>query len=228
MTQAFIDEFISDLGQITTAIDSNTLIANTRKAVQEGLQAFAITPAEKAKLYANFEIQFSVQTVTKLIDTVMAGSLTEKQIETEAAKIDLLKQQLASEVNNTAKVAAEIVLLGENTNLVRAQTATEEKRKLDVMAGINVKNEQALSTRTSAKFEEARRYILISSTLFNNQIQKAKVENETLNSIALDTGVTISADHLTRVASANDAITLTEVSYTSELTTEVAHVNPGT
>jgi len=95
------------------------------------------------------------------------------------------------------------------------------------MAGINIKNEQALSTRQSAKFEEARRAVLLSSTQQNAQIQKSKEENAMFNSMAIDEAFVITETHFARVKSALDAITVTPVNYTEELNTAVGQVNAG-
>lgn len=184
-----------------------------------GIKSFQATPAEKAKLYANFEIQFSVQVVTKLIDSIISAGLIEQQIEVEKLKVQLLTQQKLTEVQNTAKTTAEEALLTSNKELVEAQILTQAKQRLDVMAGINIKNEQALSTRQAAKFEEARRHVLLASTQQNSQIQKSKEENSMFNSMAIDESFVISETHLTRIKAALDAITTTSVSYTTELDT---------
>jgi len=248
MTSSYVTEVLSNIDSISDGLDQNGLITKTRSAVQTGIKKFQITPAEQAKLYANFEMQFSLGVITKLIDVVIQSGLIEQQIAVEKKKIDLMieqiktqaeetylknaqarltEQQILSEVQNTTKVTREHELLAENKALVMAQKATEEKRKLDVMAGINIKNEQALSTRQSAKFEEARRHVLIGSTQQNGQIQKSKEENATLNALALDADFTITESHLTRVKSALDGITLTQISYTEELTSTVGIVNAG-
>lgn len=240
MTDSYVVEVLKNIKDMSTGLDANPMIVNTRNTVLTNIKKFQIIPSEQAKLYANFEIQFSVAVVTKLIDSVIESSLKEKQI-------DLLKQQILSETKNTDKIAAEIALInsqkamvdqqklteveqtikttkeGEllvsNKALVNAQTLTQEKQKLDVMAGINIKNEQALSTRESARFEEARRHVLIESTKQNAQIQKSKEENATLNSLALDDAFVITESHLLRIQTALNNITTTDVSYTSNLTT---------
>lgn len=226
MTNEYLTNFIENLNEITEAIDKNSLITNTREAVKDGIGSFAITEEAKAKLYANFEMQFSIQAITKLIDSVMAGTLQEQQVKVEEAKANLLVQQLKTEIQNTAKITAEIALLGSNKTLVDAQVVTEGKRKLDVMAGIAAKNEQMIASRMSAKFEESRRFTLINSTNYNNIIQKAKVKNEMLNSIALDTGVTISAEQMNDVKEACDAIPTDPIEYETELKSEIITIDP--
>lgn len=241
MTDAFSKAVIADINTISTALDENKLIDKTRNAVLKGIKSFQTTPAEKAKLYANFEMQFSVNVISKILDSVLQGTLIEQQIETEkqrkasmiiedalkSAQKLLVDQQKLSEVNTTAKISKESDLLVSNKALVDAQKATQEKQRLDVMAGINVKNEQALSARQSAMFEEARRHVLIESTKQNAQIQKAKEENATLNSLAIDDAFVVSDTHLTRVKDALDAITVAELTYTEELTVAVVQVNVG-
>jgi len=227
MTEVFVNEILGNITAISEGLDENGLIVKTRDSVQNGIKKFQITPAEQAKLYANFEIQFSLGVITKLIDVVVQSGLIEQQIELEKNKIELLKQQVLSEIENTAKIEAEVALLESNKLFVEAQTRTEEKRKIDAMAGIQIKNWQAESTKQSAKFEEARRYVLINSTLFNNQIQKSKEENATLNSLAVDDSFVITESHLTRVKAALDGITLSAITYTEELTTAVEHIDAG-
>lgn len=230
MTDAYVTTVLKNIDDITAGIDANALIEKTRTAVLTGIKSFQTTPAKKAELYANFEMQFSVQVVTKLIDSVLQAGLIEQQIELEKKKIELLTQQILSEVKNTQKAEAEIALLSSNKALVDAQKATQEKQRLDVMAGINIKNEQALSTRQSAKFEEARRHVLIASTQQNSQIQKSKEENAMFNSMAIDESFVITETHLTRIKTALDAITTTSVSYSTELdagTNPVEQVDAG-
>lgn len=228
MTDAYVTEMLRNIDTISSGLDNNGLIANTRDAVQNGLKTFQITPAEKAKLYANFEIQFSLGVVTKLIDIVAQSGLVEQQIELEKKKIELLTQQILSETQNTEKVTAEVALLGSNKALVDAQKLTQDKQRLDVMAGINIKNQQVIATQQTAKFEEARRHVLLNSTKFNNQIQKAKEENALINSLAVDDSFTITDTHLLRSKNAMDAITTTDISYTSEITTAVGIIDAGT
>lgn len=227
MTDAYVTTLLSNINAVTAGIDSNALITKTRNAVLTGIKSFQTTPAKKAELYANFEMQFSVAVVTKLIDSVISAGLIEQQIEAEKKKIELITQQILTEVQNTAKAAAEVALLGSNKLLVDAQKATQEKQRLDVMASINVKNEQALSARQSAMFEEARRHVLLASTQQNSQIQKSKEENAMFNSMAIDESFVITETHLLRVKAALDAITVTPIAYTEELTTSVGQVNAG-
>lgn len=217
MTSAYVTEILGNINAFSAGIDENQLITKTRAAVLTGIKSFQATPAEKAKLYANFEIQFSVQVVTKLIDAVISAGLVEQQIEVEKLKVQLLTQQNLTEVQNTSKTTAEVALLASNKALVEAQILTQAKQRLDVMAGINIKNEQALSTRQSAKFEEARRHVLIESTQQNSQIQKSKEENAMFNSMAIDESFVITESHLTRIKTALDAITTSAVTYTEEL-----------
>jgi hypothetical protein len=219
MTDVYVASILKNINDITVGIDNNALITKTRTAVLTGIKSFQTTPAKKAELYANFEMQFSVQVVTKLIDAVIGAGLIEQQIEVEKLKVQLLTQQILSEVQNTAKGAAEIALLQSNKGLVEAQILTQAKQRLDVMAGINIKNEQALSTRQSTKFEEARRHVLIESTQQNSQIQKSKEENAMFNSMAIDESFVITESHLTRIKAALDGITTTAVSYAEELDT---------
>lgn len=228
MTSAYMTQLLTDIDALSAGIDQNKLIANTRAAVIDGIDRFTLSDAEKSKLYANFEIQFSLGVVGKVIDAVVNSGLIEQQIELEKAKIALANQQLLSEQNNTEKLQAEIALLGSNKALVDAQTLTEGKRKLDVIAGINIKNEQVLATRQSAKFEESRRFVLLESTKFNNQIQKADKSTAFLNSLALDNNFTITEAHLTSVKNDINAITVADITYTEEITQDVAYVNPGT
>jgi hypothetical protein len=141
------------------------------------------------------------------------------------ARISMMQQQKLTEQNNTLKVLKENALLDGNKALVDAQVNTQKKQMLDVMAGINIKNEQALSTRMNAKFDEARRYVLIQSTQQNGQINKAKEENSLINSLALDANFVISDTQLSRSKAAMDAITLTPVNYTTELNTKVGQVD---
>jgi len=227
MASEFLTTYLETIDEITTHLDSNNLIANTRSAVLDGLKSFQITPAEKAKLYANFEIQFSIDVVTKVIDTAMQSGVVEAQIKELNARVALLTQQLASETQNTAKLQAEIALLGSNKILVDAQKATEDKRKLDVMAGINVKNWQAEGAKQSALFEESRRHVLIKSTKFNNQIQKADKSTAWFNSLAVDDGFTMTEAHITSVKNDIDAITVEDITYTSDITGTVVHVAYG-
>lgn len=235
MTDAYIENLMSHLDVISGRLDQNKLITKTRSAVQNGLKKFAITEAEKAKLYASFEIQFSLGVVNKLLETVLQADLLEQQVQVEIEKIaltkkqtDLVAQQILTELQTTTKVQNEAALLSSNKTLVDAQVSTEAKRKLDVMSGIELKNEQMLAARQSALFEEARRIVLIKSTLFNNQIQKSKEENALLNSLALDDAFIITAEHFSRVQTAMDNISTTEITYTTALTTDVPHVDPGT
>jgi len=144
------------------------------------------------------------------------------------SRISMIQQQKLTEINNTSKVLKENTLLDGNKALVDAQVATQKKQMLDVMAGINIKNEQALSTRQNAKFDEARRYVLVKSTQQNGQINKAKEENALINSLALDANFVISDTQLSRSKSAMDAIEITQISYESELTTPVGQVNANT
>lgn len=227
MASEFITAYLDTIDDITARLDDNNLIAKTREAVLSGLKSFQITPAEKAKLYANFEIQFSIDVVTKVIDTAMQSGVVEAQISELNARVALLTQQLASEAQNTAKLQAEIALLGSNKILVDAQKATEDKRKLDVMAGINVKNWQAEGAKQSALFEESRRHVLIQSTKFNNQIQKADKSTAWFNSLAVDDGFTVTETHISSVKADIDAIAVTDITYTSDITGVVAHVAYG-
>lgn len=224
-TTAFITAYLDTIDAITDRLNTNNLIAQTRTAVLNGIKSFQVTPAEKAKLYANFEIQFSVDVVTKVVDTAMQASVAEKQIEELTAKILLLSQQLLSEQKNTEKMTEEIQLLQSNKLLVDAQILTEGKRKIDVMAGINVKNWQAEGAAQSAKFEESRRHVLIASTKFNNQIQKADKSTSFLNSLAVDDGFTITAEHLSGVKADIDGISVADVVYISDITSTVNHVD---
>jgi len=228
MASEFITGYLDTIDEITTRLDTNNLIAKTRTAVLDGIKSFQTTPAEKAKLYANFEIQFSIDVVTKVVDTAMQSGVVEAQIKELNARVALLTQQLASEMQNTAKLQAEIALLGSNKILVDAQKVTEDKRKLDVMAGINVKNWQAEGARQSALFEESRRYVLLKSTKFNNQIQKADKSTSWFNSLAVDDGFVITEAHIASVKADIDAITVEDVSYTSGVPDTVTHVEYGT
>ncbi|MDD2267472.1 hypothetical protein [Sulfuricurvum sp.] len=285
---SFIQEILDDINTISDGINTNALVEGARGSVTNGLKAFMITPKEKASIQANFEMQFTGGIISKIVDTVMQGRITEidieikekelelkdkeiqlqnaqlnlalKEIALRTAQIDVMNREIAlkesqstaqisqmnaetalksaqkllvdqqklTETNTTVKVGNEAQLLSSNKALVDAQVVTEGKRKLDVMAGINIKNEQALSTRQSAKFEETRRFVLIGSTQQNGQIQKSKEENATLNALALDANFGITDTHLTRVRSALDGITLTPISYTEELTSAVGVVDAGT
>lgn len=228
MTDTYVTEVLNNIDTITERLDANKLITKTRDAVQKGIKKFQITPAEQAKLYANFEMNFSVAIVQKLIDVTIQSGLIEQQIEMEKKKIDLITQQIETEVQNTLKTTAELELLGENKRLVEAQVETQKKQKLDVMAGINIKNQQAKATLESARFEEARRHILIDSTLFNNQINKSKEENALLNALAVDDKFVITDTHLLRVRNAMDGITTTKTTYTTGLAGTVPQLNPVT
>lgn len=182
------------------------------------------------------EIELKAQQIAEsLQEMTLKASLNAAQVaslEAEAplksAQKILVDQQKLTEINTTAKVLKESALLDSNKLLVDAQKATQEKQRLDVMAGINIKNQQAISTQQSAKFEETRRHVLLKSTLFNNQIQKSKEENATLNSLAIDDGFVISDAHLTRVKSALDGISVADITYTSEITQPVGIVDAGT
>jgi hypothetical protein len=228
MTPTYVTEVLGNIEAISAALDNNALITKTREAVLTGIKGFQITPAEKSKLYANFEMQFSVQVVSKLIDVVVNSGLVEKQIATEAAKVDLLTQQLATEVQNTLKVTNEVALLASNKLLVDEQIKTEKKRTYDVMAGILVKNAQVHATTQSAKFEEARRYILIHSTESNDQIQKADREVALIQAIATDETLTISTTHLQRAVDGLDGILAAPVAYFTEIDDIALAVNPET
>lgn len=228
MTDNYVTEVLANIEAISAALDNNALITKTRQAVLTGIKGFQITPAEKSKLYANFEMQFSVQVVSKLIDVVVNSGLVEKQIATEAAKVALLTQQLATETQNTLKVTNEVALLASNKQLVDKQITTEDKRRLDVMAGILVKNAQTHATMQSAKFEEARRYILIHSTESNDQIQKADREVALIQAIATDETLTISTTHLQRAVDGLDGILAAPVAYFTEIDDIALAVNPET
>lgn len=226
-TPEFITAYLDTIDAITTRLNTNNLIAQTRTAVLNGIKSFQVTPAEKAKLYANFEIQFSVDVVTKVVDTAMQASVSEVQIQELNARVALLTQQLQSELKNTEKLQKEIDLLGSNKLLVDAQKITEEKRKLDVMAGINIKNWQAEGAKQGALFEESRRFVLLKSTKFNSQIQKADKSTAWFNSLAVDDGFTMTESHITSVKTDIDGITVEDITYTSGITTAVAHVDYG-
>jgi hypothetical protein len=228
MTPTYVTEVLGNIEAISAALDNNALITKTREAVLTGIKGFQITPAEKSKLYANFEMQFSVQVVSKLIDVVVNSGLVEKQIATEAAKVALLTQQLETEVQNTLKVTNEVALLASNKLLVDEQIKTEKKRTYDVMAGILVKNAQVHATTQSAKFEEARRYILIHSTESNDQIQKADREVALIQAIATDETLTISTTHLQRAVDGLDGILAAPVAYFTEIDDIALAVNPET
>lgn len=220
----FINGYLDTIDAITERLNTNNLIENTRNAVLNGLKSFQISPAEKAKLYANFEIQFSVDVVTKVIDTAMQSGVVEVQIKELTARVELLKQQLKSETENTEKIKKEIDLLGSNKSLADAQIETENKRKIDVMAGINIKNWQAEGAKQSALFEESRRHVLIKSTMFNSQIQKADKSTAWFNSLAVDDKFTMTEAHIASVKKDIDAITVEEITYTSDIDADVVHV----
>lgn len=226
-TPEFITAYLDTIDTITTRLNTNNLITQTRTSVLNGIKSFQVTPAEKAKLYANFEIQFSVDVVTKVIDTAMQANVSEVQIQELNARVALLTQQLENELKNTEKLQKEIDLLGVNKLLVEAQTVTEGKRKLDVMAGINIKNWQAEGAKQSALFEESRRHVLIKSTKFNSQIQKADKSTAWFNSLAVDDGFTMTESHISSVKSDIDGITVEDITYTSGITAAVVHVDYG-
>lgn len=245
---AYIDDILTSVSTISASINTNELVVGARSSVTTGIKSFMISPKEKATILANFEMQFTGAIISKIIDTVMQAKVSEaqialinKQILTETQRVAsmiiedglkgaqtiLVEQQKLTEANTTVKIVKESDLLTSNKALVEAQVLTQGKQRLDVMAGINIKNEQALSTRQSAKFEEARRFVLIESTKQNAQIQKSKEENMTLNSLAIDDAFIVSDTHLTRVKSALDAITVSELTYTEELTVAVGQVDAG-
>lgn len=226
MTPSYLTAVLADVEAISVALDSNSLITKTREAVLNGIKGFQITPAEKSKLYANFEMQFSIQIVSKLFDVVVNSSLVEQQIEVEKAKAALIAQQILTEIQTTLKATNEAALLATNKLLVEEQIKTEKKRTFDAMAGILVKNAQVHATMQSAKFEEARRYVLIHSTESNDQIQKADREVALIQAIATDETLTISTTHLQRAVDGLDGILAEPVQYLTEIDDAVLTVNP--
>lgn len=225
--------------QFTGGILNKIIDASIQARVSESQIALSIAEAalkQQELLIKEKEILLQEQRITlaqqeialkiKQID-VMEREITLKEA-LNTAQIAQIEQQTLTEVQNTIKVTKEHELLSENKLLVIAQQATEAKRTIDAMAGINIKNWQAESTKQSALFEESRRIVLLKSTQFNNQIQKSKEENATLNSLAVDDSFVITETHLTRVKAALDAISVGDIAYTSEITQDVVHVDYGT
>lgn len=230
-----LQDILNDINAISKAINTNELVKGARESVEKGLKAFMITPKEKAQIKAQFEMQFTGAILTKIIESAMQMRVNDSQISVHATEIalrtaqkELVDQQTLTEVQNTIKVTNEGELLVSNKAFVVAQTATEGKRKLDAMAGINIKNWQAIGAKENALFEESRRHVLIKSTLFNSQIQKADKSTAWFNSLAVDDGFTMTEAHISSVKADIDNISVEEITYVSGISKNVEDVSYGT
>lgn len=122
---------------------------------------------------------------------------------------------------NTAKcldIAFQFPLLDAQIKAAEQQTANEKLRGEDIKGGIIVKKMQAFTAWMSAKYEEARRKVLVRADANNGKIKKAVDGYPMLIQGLKNAGFDItSSELLTLSKSAMEAIDTTELSFVSEI-----------
>ncbi len=122
---------------------------------------------------------------------------------------------------NTAKcldIAFQFPLLQAQINVATEQTVNEKLRGQDIKAGIIVKKMQSFASWMSAKFEEARRFVLVRADANNGKIKKAVDGYPMLIQALKNAGFDItSTELLTLSKSSIEAIETNEITYTTAL-----------
>ena len=206
----FMQSVLGSIDEISTKLDQNIFIKNARTAFKENISQFEIADDEKAKLTANYEAQVSIATISEIIKLAKETPLNEAQIKNLQKDTDIKIEQ--------EKIAKEQVC-GEKakTKLIIQQIVTEQYRHRDLRASIKVKIASNEVTKQQAKFEEARRHIVLQSNNQNTFMKKADYKVQQLQALAQDDKVVISAEQISDTKTTIEAIPTQIISYNTEV-----------
>ena len=206
----FMQSVLDSIDEISTKLDQNIFIKNARTAFKENISQFEIADDEKAKLTANYEAQVSIATISEIIKLAKETPLNEAQIKNLQKDTDIKIEQ--------EKIAKEQVC-GEKakTKLIIQQIVTEQYRHRDLRASIKVKIASNEVTKQQAKFEEARRHIVLQSNNQNTFMKKADYKVQQLQALAQDDKVVISEEQISDTKTTIEAIPTDVINYDTEV-----------
>lgn len=204
------NNILENIDTISGNLDKNKFIENARKSFKENIKTFEIPDDERARLIAQYEAQISIATISEIIKLAKEIPLDEANLKNLAADTAIKDEQQKIALEQISSEKAK-------TKLILEQIRTELYRQKDLRASTCIKIASNEVTKQQAKFEEARRWIAITSNNQNTFMKKADYWNGFMQSLATDDKVVINAEQMTSVKTAIEAIPTQKIEYESEV-----------
>jgi len=210
MAKELLKDVLENIDIISSSLDKNIFIANSRASFDEKISEFELADDDKSKLIASYEAQLSTYIIGEIIKLAKELPLLKAQIDDLNASKDVKKEQ--------SKVTKEQVCEQKAKNkLAIEQVLTEQYRHRDLRASTAVKISANEVTKQQALFEEARRQIALVSNNQNTFMKKADYHVQQLQAMASDDKVVLSAEHIKSVKDAIEKIPTQSLKYESDV-----------